>query len=121
MGRKKKNNWFALLLTTVFLLQFVYQTVHVLSDHVFENHVETAPVAGVDLYSLIGEAHHSCEICSKLLGKTLFFWAFLIISFQIRSYGFLVINKTDIPVLRNQHVLPLRGPPLPLLQNFHFW
>ena len=69
MKNEKTRRWFGILLATVLLLQMSYHTIHVFSYHVSDSHIENSSQNHQK-----DKAAFSCDLCAKLLAKTVFLW-----------------------------------------------
>ena len=71
MRENKTKTWLGILLASVILIQMSYHTIHVFSSHWSDSHIENT------LHNTqIEKAAFACDLCAKLLGKTIYVWVF---------------------------------------------
>ena len=85
----KKHKWFGTLLVIILLVQWSYQTIHVLTSHIFETHIEQT-----GYHSQIDESNTACDFCAKLLGQFFISWSKVLTLVSIILSTFLITGKT---------------------------
>ena len=106
----KTKTWLGILLASLILLQLLYHTIHVFGSHLPDSHIEN-----FSHKSQIDKSTIDCDLCAKLLGKTIYLWVF--------TAALIIATASVLPKDLWQQVLipefqiasPLRGPPSTLI------